>query len=239
MAYPFRHQPEGCLVAERDGRIVGVAQALTRQSIWVLSMLAVRGDEQGAGLGQALLRTALEASGNPRARIILSSSDPRALTAYARAGFRLLPALRIQGQVKTELLPAPDPAVREGGPDDLPRLASISREVRGADHTPELEYFLAAGNRLLVYGDEGFAVVLPGAAVRLLAARTRGAATSLLTSALHLTDGDGPVRWMTAHQDWAIETVVRAGLKLSAHGALCLQGDPGPLAPYQPSGAFA
>jgi hypothetical protein len=59
-------------------------------------------------------------------------------------------------------------------------------------------------------------------------------------SALHLTEGaDGPVRWLTARQDWAIATVVKAGLKLRGHGAVCLQGDPGPLTPYIPSGAFA
>jgi len=50
---------------------------------------------------------------------------------------------------------------------------------------------------------------------------------------------DQPVRWITAGQDWAVSVVLGAGLGLTGHGALCVRGDPGPLAPYLPSAPFA
>jgi hypothetical protein len=74
-----------------------------------------------------------------------------------------------------------------------------------------------------------------------LVARDEQAAVALLWSALDLageSDRAG-VRWITGEQDWAVEVVVRAGLRLSAHGALCVSGRPGPLRPFVPSGAFA
>jgi hypothetical protein len=40
-------------------------------------------------------------------------------------------------------------------------------------------------------------------------------------------------------QRWAVEVAVDAGLRLMSWGALCVRGNPGPLAPYIPSAPFA
>ena len=54
-----------------------------------------------------------------------------------------------------------------------------------------------------------------------------------------MSDDSARVRWITAAQQWAIEVLARAGLRLTAYGALCVRGMPGPLAPFLPSAPFA
>jgi hypothetical protein len=139
------------------------------------------------------------------------------------------------------LLRRPDARVRDGGEADLEALAEISREIRGAAQTAELQYALDGGARLLRLADRGFAVASPIHGVWLLVARDDDAASALLWSALAAVGDCGrpPLRWITAQQQWAIDVALRAGLQLAAHGALCVRGRPGPLRPFLPSGPFA
>jgi GNAT superfamily N-acetyltransferase len=77
--------PDGCWVADGDdGALAGAALAILRDGLWGLSLLAVRPGLQSGGLGSALLNRALAYGDGARGGIILSSSDPRALRAYAR-----------------------------------------------------------------------------------------------------------------------------------------------------------
>jgi ribosomal protein S18 acetylase RimI-like enzyme len=241
LEHPLSTDPGGAFVAERDGAVVGVAEAITRERLWCLSLLAVRPGMQGAGAGRALLERAMAYRGGTDCGLIVSSNDHRALRLYAQAGFSLCPTFDAVGPIDRRALPKPHPEVYEGGSDDLDALEAISREVRGAPHTSELELALHSGVRLLRLGDRGFALAQPGVGVWVLVARDDQSAVALLWSALELAgDSDrAGVRWITGQQDWAIEVVVRAGLRLSAHGALCVSGRPGPLRPFVPSGAFA
>jgi GNAT superfamily N-acetyltransferase len=241
LGHPLATDPHGAFVAERDGRIIGVAEAIRRERLWCLSLLAVRPGVQSAGMGRALLERTMAYNAGTDAGLIVSSNDHRALRLYARAGFSLRPTFEAVGVIDRRALPRPDPGVCERGTGELEALESISRDIRGAPHTPELELAMRSGARLLRLGDRGFALAQPGMGVWLLAARDEQAAIALLWSTLELV-GDSErigVRWITSGQDWAIDVVVRAGLKLSATGALCVSGRPGPLHPFIPSGAFA
>jgi predicted N-acetyltransferase YhbS len=243
LAHPYRTDPDGAFVAERDGRVLGTAQAIRRERLWILSMLAVDPGAQSAGTGRLLLDRALDYGAADDPGLIVSSSDPRALRLYGLAGFSLRPTFHATGNLDRAKLPRPDPAVREAGEDDLEALAPISREVRGALHTAELAYALGRGGRLLRHGDRGFAMTWPGVAVWLLAARDPQAAQSLLWSSLELVgdveEESSVVRWITGGQDWAIDVLLRAGYALAPYGALCVRGRPGPLHPYLPSPPFA
>jgi len=241
IAHPLRTDPDGGLVAERDGRVIGIAQAMVRERLWCLSMLAVQPGVQSAGAGRALLSAALDYGTDADAGLIVSSNDPRALRLYARAGFSLRPAFNAEGTIDRRALPTADGEVTDAELADLPSLAAISRDVRGGPHTAELESALRWGARLLRADDRGFAVTMPRQGLWLLVARDEGAARSLLWRSLDLAgDAERPaVRWITGGQDWAIDVAVRAGLRPSAYGALCVRGDPGPLWPFVPSGPFA
>jgi ribosomal protein S18 acetylase RimI-like enzyme len=233
--------PEGCFVAERDGSVIGAAQAMARERLWVLSLLVVDPDAQSSGAGRALLERALTYAGaTTDIGLLLSSSDPRALRLYALAGFALLPTFEATGMLDRRTLPPPAGEVHAAGSADLPALEAISREVRGAPHTSELEFALRRGQRLLRLGDRGFAVVAPGRGVWLLVALDEAAASQLLWAALALAETEHPsVRWITAEQQWAIRIAVRAGLRLHPYGAVGVRGELGPLRPFLPSGPFA
>jgi predicted N-acetyltransferase YhbS len=241
LAHPLNTDPDGAFVAERDGQLIGVAEAIRRERLWCLSLLAVQPSIQSGGAGRALLERALTYTGGTDAGLIVSSNDHRALRLYARAGFSLRPTFEALGILDRRALPRPDPGVAERGSGDLEALEVISRDIRGAPHTPELELAMGAGARLLRLGDRGFALTQPGMGLWVLVARDEQAAAALLWSALEMVaDTDRvAVRWITSGQDWAIDVVVRAGLRLSANGALCVSGRPGRLHPFIPSGAFA
>jgi GNAT superfamily N-acetyltransferase len=242
VAYPLQIEPGGSFVAEQDGRIIGVAQVLRRERLWCLSLLTVDPAVHGTGAGRALMERALQYDEGTDAGLIVSSNNPSAMRLYARAGFSVLPTLQSEGNVDRASLPRANGAVREGDREDLERLAAISRDVRGAPHTLELEFALERGGKLLLVADRGFTVAHPEWGVWLLVARDEEAAQALLWAAL---EGVGPeldrpiVRWLTAGQQWAIEVLVRAGLRLTAYGALCVRGNPGSLRPFVPSGPFA
>jgi Acetyltransferase (GNAT) family len=73
-------------VAEQDGEVIAFAGAITRGSITFLTDLFVRPNQQSSRLGKTLLHSVL-----PQDELIhctSSSSDPRALALYIRAGMR-------------------------------------------------------------------------------------------------------------------------------------------------------
>jgi ribosomal protein S18 acetylase RimI-like enzyme len=241
LVHLLRTDPDGAFVAERGRRITGAAQAMVREGLWCLSLLAVAPAEQSSGAGRALLERALGYGDRAGPGLIVGSNDPRALRLYSRAGFSLRPTFEAAGPVDRAALPRLDPAIREGDGSDLEALEPISRRIRGASYTPELGLSLRQGGQLLRLADRGFAVAHPLHGVWLLVAADDQTATALLWSALDLSaDLDRPcVRWITQDQDWAIDVAVQAGLRLSATGALCVRGRPGPLRPFVPSGPFA
>jgi ribosomal protein S18 acetylase RimI-like enzyme len=240
VAHPLSTDPDGAFVAELDGSVIGVVQALRRERLWSLSLLAVAPRAQSGGAGRLLLERALAYGAGTDTGLIASSSDPRALRLYALAGFSLLPTFEATGTIDGKAWPRSGAEVRAGGPADLEALAAISRDIRGAPHTAELEFALGLGARLVRLGDRGFAVATPGRGVWLLVARDEEAAAALLWSALALAEAERPsIGWITAGQQWAIEVVLGAGLQLIPNGALCVLGEPGPLRPFLPSGPFA
>lgn len=229
--------PEGALVAEAEGQLVGAALAIVRSGLWGLSLLVVLPEHQSAGVGRALLAETLRhGDGDARGGVILSSPDSRALRAYARAGFELHPCLDATGKPRGATAPA---SVRDGGVEDLPLIEAVDRAVRRAPHGRDIVAFLAAGARLFVLPERGYAVAV-GGGVRLLAGLDDAAAQDLLRAVLAATppDEDATVEWITSAQSWAVEPVLEAGLSLRLGGAVFLRGDVGPFTPYLPSGAY-
>ena len=78
--------PEGAWVAADGDSVVGMAACIRRASFWGLSMLFVDPARQNQGLGRQLLDAGLASASGAGVRMILSSSDPRALRRYSQAG---------------------------------------------------------------------------------------------------------------------------------------------------------
>lgn len=235
-AHLLRTDPGLAVVAvDEEGRRRGVAMALRRDNLWILSLLVVDSTMQSAGLGARLLEAVLPEPGTPG--IIAASKDPRAIRLYARNGFWPTASLWGTGPVRT--VPRADPAVREGSADDADLCESIDRALRGATRRPELRLLLQQNCELLVLPDRGYAL-RRGTQVVSVAATDEAAAAALLRTALsRLTPGDEPmIGWLTGPQRWAMEVVVAAGVALIPDGAICVRGEPGPLAPFIPTGPY-
>lgn len=231
-----RRDPGGSWVAEDEHGLAGCALALLREGVWGLSLLVVAPRAQSGGIGRALLDRTLGYGAPHRGGIILSSDDPRAIRAYARAGFDLHPSVRAHG---TPRAVAPASGVREGGHDDLALTAAVDRETRGGARTEDVAALLAAGCRLLVHPDRGYVAVTDGV-VRTLSARDDEAARDLLVAALATTppDARAGVEFLTGGQDWAFGVALDAGLALEPCGPVFTRGTTGSLRPYVPSGAY-
>ena len=240
IAHLQQTDPGGAWVAESGGELAGVALALEREGVWGLSLLVVTPAHQSAGVGRELLDAALSYGESCRGWIILSSDDPRALRRYARAGFALLPALHAVGTIAS---PLPTLGrVRIGSLDDLDLCAVASRHVRGAAHTVDIPALIDIGSTLWVCDDQrgvGFATAREGTP-SIVAATAPAVAADLLRAALSDTPpgGEITVESITHAQQWAIEVLLEAGLSLRSTGAVFVQGDVGPMAPYLPSGAY-
>jgi GNAT superfamily N-acetyltransferase len=174
--------PGGAWVAEApDGAFAGAALALVREGVWGLSLLVVAPGHQSAGVGRALLDRALAYGDTAGGGIILASSDPRALRAYARAGFALEPALTAAGRPHDAVVA--DSAVRGFEPGDHPLAAAVDRTVRGAAHGADLDALMAAGGTGLVLPGGGYAITRADE-VKIVAAHDEEAAAVLLRAAL-------------------------------------------------------
>ena len=230
--------PGGAWVFESDGALRGAALALMREGLWGLSLLVVAPEHQSAGIGRALLAATLAYGADATGGLIVASADHRALGAYFRAGFDLRPIMDSSGIVKRR--PPAEPAVRAvRWPEDRGLIDEAGRFVRGASHAPDVPSWLKIGARIYVHDDAGFAVCR-GGDVKAVAARDPEVAAAVLRAALRdVPAGLGArVDYVTSGQDWAVRTLLDAGLQLEPSGAIMARGKAGPLAPYLPSGAY-
>jgi GNAT superfamily N-acetyltransferase len=238
IAHLLTTDPGGAwVVDDESGRVAGAALAILREGVWGLSLLVVRPDLQARGLGRKLLDAALSYGDGARGHIILSSTDPKAMRRYARAGLELRPLVAAAGIVDRSRLPAPSPDVAPSA--DFAATAPISRAVRGASHHVDVPMLVGRGYALLAHSDRGFAVHDRGTP-KLLAALDDEAASALLWACLAAAPPGHTIAidFISAGQDWAIAAALEAGLALSPDGPLFVSGELGPLRPYLPNGAY-
>jgi ribosomal protein S18 acetylase RimI-like enzyme len=240
VAHAIDTDPHGCFVAEDESGLIGAAEVIVRDGMWILSLLTVDPQAQSVGAGRLLMQRALRIGDPAAPGLIVSSNDSRALRLYAMSGFTLLPTLQADGSVRRDVLPAAAARVRDDLDPDFEALAALSRAVRGAEHTPELRYALRRGGRLLTVPDRGFAIANPGQGVWILVALDEETARDLLWRGLEVAgDAEGQlVRWMLGRQAWAVDVACRAGLRVSAYGAIAVRGKVGPLQAFLPSAPF-
>jgi len=230
--------PDGCWVAEHEGRVEGVGLSLIREGIWGFSLFGVAEALQGRGVGRELFARCWTYGAGARGHIILSSPNPPAMATYARTGLAIRPCVAAAGIPDLERAPDLD-RVEDAGEAGIPLADAIGRELRGAGHGRDLPVPMAHGARLLVFEDRAFGLAR-GGTVTLLGARDDEAARRVLWG-VFLTAGPGAtvsVDFLTAGQDWALPVCLDARLPLSPDGPMFAGGALGPLAPYVPSGAY-
>jgi len=235
----LRTDPEGCWVAELDGRVVGCAISRVRELMWILSSFAVAPGLQGQGVGVQLLAAAMHHGRGCLRGMLAASADPRAVRRYRLAGFSLHPQMVLAGVVDRSALPVVE-RVREGNAGDVDLMNSVDRQTRGAAHLSDHEPLLAQF-RLLVSersSSEGYAYVDEGGPV-LVAATSRRTASDLMWEALAATRPGERVEvpHVTAANEWAVDVGLAARLSVHTSGYLCLRGMKPP-SPYLHHGSM-
>lgn len=231
--------PEGSWIAEKEGVVVGLSQSFVRDGYWVLSMLATAPESQRHGLGRELLHLAMGNADTSGLGSIQASRDPGAMSLYTSAGFSLHPGVTGRGTVRPGSVRF-DPRVRYSDGDDLETVAAIDRAVRGSARSVDIVAMLnEPACQLLILADRGYVLARDDRVVT-LGARDEEAATTLLKAVL-AQSSEGTqveVNWLTASQQWAIRSLVDAGVELVPTGPMMVRGMPGPPAPYIPSGGY-
>ncbi len=236
--------PGGSWVAEEGDTIVGMSQSFVREDYWMLSQLGTVPGRQGRGVGRELLKLAVS-HGDPQSPgTIQCSSDPKAMALYTGFGFTLHPVVTAWGAIRPGAVTRPPEVDRyepdQVGEQELEVIATIDRAVRGSVRNVDILAMLAQpGNRLLLHGDQGYAVVKDERIVTLGALQEDSAALVLRAMLAEAPAGETiEVNWLTSAQQWAVREVVAAGIELRPYGPVMVRGMDGPPRPYIPSGGF-
>lgn len=168
----FAHDPDGCLIAEETGRLVGICVATPHENHGFIGELVVRREARGHGIGPRLLRAAVEYLRHRGVVSIYLDGVAKALPFYELSGFRpVCGSLRFVGRLKGPALPQPD--IPKTGPlrpmskSDLPSVLALDREAFGADRGFFLERRLASNPGLSWVAEDdagiaGFILGQPG-----------------------------------------------------------------------------
>ena len=238
-AHLLRHDPGGSFVAVIDDTVVGIAQSHRREGTFVLANLAVAPDFQDAGIGQRLLDATLDYSNGSTAAYIFSSSDPRAIHRYVRAGFTLHPAVQITGRLPDEDRAVERIRISQGQPEDVAYVESIDRALRGSGRSSDVAFWLESGSTLLLHEDGGYAV-LSSNRLAALGALEEPVARELLGAVLS-GHPDGVFRsasWVAGQQQWAIEEAASRRATIEIHGSIMARDVARLPHPYLPNGLF-
>jgi len=128
----FSHDPDGCLVAELEGKRVGIGVATSYGHCGFIGELIVRPEARGQGVGAALLNHALAYLRQRGAHTIYLDGVVKAVDLYERNGFRkICRSLRFSGKVegKSHL------EVRPMQEKELPVIFDLDRQHFGADRS--------------------------------------------------------------------------------------------------------
>ena len=236
--------PGGSWVADDEGTIVGMSQATVREGYWLLSQLGTIPGRQGRGLGRELLRLALSHGDPESPGTIQCSRDPKAMALYSNFGFSLHPVVAAWGHLRPGAVTRPPDVTRfetdQVTESQLDIVTAIDRRVRGSARTIDVEMMLSEeGNRLLLHGDQAYAVAKDERIVTLAARTEESAALVLRTMLAESPEGETiEVNWLTSAQQWAIRVLTQAGIELQPYGPVMVRGMSGPPTPYIPSGGY-
>ena len=161
----FLHaSPEGCFVAEQDGRVAGTVTTIVYENrfAWI-GMVLVDTQFRGKGIGTALLLEAIDYLDAIKIPCVKLDATPQGKPIYARLGFCVeyeieRNSLTRELNAKASLAPVGDNI------ENIEPILEMDREVFGADRSALLRSISASApelvitNRAVGSGLEGFAL---------------------------------------------------------------------------------
>ena len=217
--------PSSAVAETASGTLVG--HALTRRigPVVLLAWAVVREAEQGRGIMRALLE-GFPAAAPGTQRVIISSTDPKAMRRYGALGLALHPTVSAGGILRPGAVRAPSATdsrgreIDECSPAEAAEvLDQLALQARGAAYGPDVALLESQGDRVHLCGADA-AVVRNGGIIRLAVARDEQAAALALQAALAAAPPGATMhlRQLRAGMDWAIRVASDAGLALSPEG---------------------
>ena len=141
-----------CVVAEREGRIVGSNCLDERSIISGVGPITVDPSVQNRGLGRRLMHAVMEranSQGAPGIRLVQAAFHSRSLSLYTSLGFDIQePLACLQGRTLQRSVAGCE--VRLAGSADLEACRALSVQVHGFDRTAEMPEAIADGTAKLV-----------------------------------------------------------------------------------------
>jgi GNAT superfamily N-acetyltransferase len=219
----LQQNPEGCFVAECDGRVAGTVTTIVYGSslAWI-GMVLVDPDFRGKGVGTALLHRALEFLDARRVPCIKLDATPQGKPLYERLGFQ------VEYQIERRVLRRT--GSRQAAPsgevepvEDLSGVFALDREIFGADRSAVLQSVADAAPELVLRARqggaiEGYALGRKGSRADHLGpwiARSEGAARELLEGFLKRSRRDAVLVDALAANSWATQLAQDKGFEIS------------------------
>jgi GNAT superfamily N-acetyltransferase len=119
MRHLVETDPDGCWLAESDGRVLGFGLTHRRGDHWYLAFLFVLPSEQSRGLGRTLLEACLgetRATDAARRSVVIEAIQPVSTALYAQFGMvPRVPLYVFAGDVRPGALPDAATALRDAG----------------------------------------------------------------------------------------------------------------------------
>ncbi len=249
--------PGGCWAAEIGGLVVGYAQAIVRGDIWFLSQLFVQPEVHALGVGQELLRCAMDYGRERASRVfsVVSSISPAAQSLYMRNGmYPIGIGYRMSGPIEPfTTLPEPDGNRKKivdcSGWQD--RMAELDAQVFGAERREDHEMYLrrhvgsdatSASFGLTRDGEfAGYAYVEDGGRIAPIAAREPTDQLPLLRMCaewLHERDVTDGRMWITSLNPTMMRAALDAGWRIGSWSFLLTSEPFGQFDRYHPSGGL-
>ena len=230
------------LVAETStGRLVGLAITRRLGRVLLLAWAAIDPAHQGKGILRAMLADwPVHEAGTTR--LVLSSTDPRAMRAYAGLGLNVLPTVSAGGILRPGAVEAPANATQARPLEAQRLLAELGERARGGAYPPADLAVLDAQGDMVHVVDEGedrrAAVVRGRGIVRLMVATDEAAAQTALRAALAAVPPGATVHLnqLRAGMDWAIQEALAARLELSPEAPVYADAPLSPL--HLPNGSL-
>jgi len=155
------NDPDSVIVARHRGEIVGMAAVQVQPPHAHIAFFFVHPDAQNRGVGRQLLDRIREVIAESGATVttLASSRDPKAWQRYLRFGLHPGPPQLPFRAVKPTFPTTPPVSdgftIRAFVPDDVDRIATLDRAVRGAERHDRISQWLAEGSEGVLVSHAG------------------------------------------------------------------------------------
>lgn len=231
--YYLSQDPEGCLVAERDGSICGSIFARRRGDTVSVGPVSTDPACQGMGVGRRMMEAVFDLYPDAASyRLVQAAFNKESFSLYSRTGF-----VAVETMLRLERPPAPvtpegdEPHVRQVTVEEAPAVAGLDRRLLGVERERDLPTFFGMGS-VYVYdggaGAQGYLATIPTPGAIFLGpavAQSEGQLGALLRAALRDAGSSPAGLHLPARFASAIDDCYRLGFRLFCLETFMVRGE--------------